>query len=271
MPHPAATDPTWRLRAVRRPMSAVEFGRAHPIRPGWKREYFGGTAHLRPNWLMVIFEKWLTPAPSVAAAGLRSIAEADVPLLRDLFVDAFRVAPEYADDPDDTYPANADRYLAGFFGNDRGEWSAASRVLVRDGVAVAAAAIKIGKRWPILDCLMVRPRCFRQGLGMLVASASLAALAADGHPRVRSAAKLANEESIAWHRAFGFAELPCQMVTEARWRCAANELDRRTEHGLLTPEQRAASTAEVARLRAELDAIAELRKDEYDSVFPSLE
>ncbi len=271
MPHPAATDPTWRLRSVRRPMTAVAFARAHPIRPGWKREYFGGTAYLRPNWLMVIFERWLTPAPPVVAAGLRPITEADVPLLRDLFVDAFRAAPEYADDPDEAYPANADRYLAGFFGNERGGWSTASRVLVRGGVAVAAATIKFGARWPILDCLMVRPRCFRQGLGTLAATASLAALAAEGHPRVRSAAKLANEESIAWHRAFGFTELPCQMVTESRWRCAANELERLAQLGLLTPEQRAAATADVARFRAELDAIADLRKDEYDSVFPTLE
>ena len=68
-----------------------------------------------------------------------------------------------------------------------------------------------------------------------------------------------------------FAELPCQMVTESRWRCAANELDRLAQLGLLPSDLRAALTADVARFRAELDALAELRKDEYDSVFPSLE
>jgi GNAT superfamily N-acetyltransferase len=271
MPHPAATDPMWRLRSLHRAMPFDEFERTVPVRPGWKREYYDDEAHVRPGWLMVVFETWLTPVEPGAAPGVRAVREADRPLLRDLFLDAFRVAPEYADDPDEVYPANADRYLNGFFGNARGEWSTASRVLVEDGVAVAAAAIKIGKRWPILDCLMVRPRRFRQGLGTAVAAASLAALAADGHPRIRSAAKLANAESIAWHRAFGFAELPCQMVAESRWRCAANEHVRLAEHGLLTPELDAALTADIARFRAELDALSAARSLDPDSVFPSLE
>jgi ribosomal protein S18 acetylase RimI-like enzyme len=271
MPHPAATDPTWRLRAIHEAMPFEEFERRVPYRAGWKREYYDGEAHVRPGWMCVIYELPLQPPPSATGAGARAVTEADREPLRDLFADAFRVAPEYADYPDDKYPGNADRYLAEFFGDKRGRWSRASRLVEEDGRAVAAATVKLGARRPILDCVMVRPSHFRRGLATRVTQAASAALAADGYDHVRSAAMLANLESQAWHRAFGFAELPSQMVAESRWRNASCELGRLREVGELSPDEEERRTAEIARLFAEVERLDQLRDDRFSRLFPTLD
>jgi hypothetical protein len=42
----AEPSPRWRLRAIRRKMTFETFERTVPIRPGWKREYYGGMSHV---------------------------------------------------------------------------------------------------------------------------------------------------------------------------------------------------------------------------------
>src|SRR5688572_5655489 len=92
----ATVRPGWRVRAIRRKMSFGTFERTIPVRPGWKREYYGGMARVRPSWTRVKYELDLAARRSGQVRGLRPVAEDDAGELLDAFLDSFRFAPDYA-------------------------------------------------------------------------------------------------------------------------------------------------------------------------------
>jgi ribosomal protein S18 acetylase RimI-like enzyme len=244
--------PGWRVRAVRRKMSFAEFERTIPVRPGWKREYYGGMARVRPSWTTVTFELDLTACPLPRIRGLRPLKPADATELIDAFLDSFRFAPEYADYSMKDYRVRAAEYVKGFFGNVRGTWSPASAVVSRRGRIAAAALVKDRTpKPPLLDCILVRPAYFRQGLATTVTARAVNELVAAGFTTLRSMAMLANEGSLAWHTAFGFRELPDLMVAQARYFSATYERERLAKHGRLTAAKRKRLTATIEQWRAE--------------------
>jgi hypothetical protein len=248
MTAPDTVRPGWRVRAIRRKMSFETFQRTVPVRPGWKREYYGGMARVRPSWTTVTFELDLVQRPQRRVRGLRPVA----PELVDAFLDSFRFAPEYVAYSMKGFRAKAAEYVKGFFGDVRGTWSPASAVVVRDGRIAAAALVKDrNPKPPLLDCIFVRPACFRQGLATEVVARAVNQLAAAGFRTFRSFAMLANETSIAWHLAFGFHERPDLFVAQARYFSASYERERLLEFGRLTDVDRERLTAEVDRWRAE--------------------
>jgi hypothetical protein len=249
---PRTVHTGWRVRAIRRKMSFETFERTVPVRPGWKREYSGGTALVRPSWTQVTFELSLAPRPVPRVRGLRSVAPGDAEELVPAFLDSFRFAPDYAAYPMRAFQAKAAEYVKGFFGDVRGAWSPASAVVVRGGRIVAAALIKERPpKPPLLDCLFVRPRCFRQGLATAVAARAVNGLAAAGFTSLRSFSMLANEPSIAWHTAFGFRELPDLFVAQARCYSALYERERLDAIGRLTDADREQLTALAEQWDAE--------------------
>lgn len=236
--------PGWRLRAIRRKMSIETFHRTIPFRAGWKREYYGGRAYVRPSWTRATFEVDIAPRTEVRDRGLRPLRDADREELLSAFIDSFRCAPEHADYPIRKYRERAAKYVEGFYGDVRGSRSPASTVIVRDGQIVAAALIKNREaKPPLLDCLLVRPAYFRQGLATAVATRAANELARTGAAVLRSSAMLANEASIAWHLAFGFRELPDALVAQARFYEASGERDRLDGLGKLAPAERERLTA----------------------------
>ena len=66
--------------------------------------------------------------------------------------------------------------------------------------------------------------------------------------------------SQAWHRAFGFVELPDLRYAQAYYRCARQEPFRHEQQGLLTAETRAALQAEVERWRTQVEELERLEK-----------
>lgn len=253
---PVTVRPGWRLRAIRRKISFESFERTIPVRPGWKREYYGGMARVRPSWTKVTFELDLAPRPVHTVRGLRPVAPGDAPGLIAAFLDSFRFAPEYADYPMRGFRAKAAEYVKGFFGDVRGAWSPASTVAVRGGHVVAAALIKDRTpKPPLLDCVFVRPACFRHGLATAVAARAVNDLAATRFTTLRSSAMLANEASIDWHTAFGFRELPDLFVAQARYHCALHERERLAEIGRLTTEDRERLTGVAEQWRAEVQRL----------------
>jgi ribosomal protein S18 acetylase RimI-like enzyme len=233
-------------------MSFETFERTIPIRPGWKREYYGGMARVRPSWTTVTFELELVQRPERRVRGLRPVVPEDAPELVDAFLDSFRFAPEYAAYSMRDYRAKAAEFVTAFFGDVRGTWSPASAVVVQDGRIAAAALLKEPTpKPPLLDCLLVRPAYFRRGLATAVAIRAMNELAVAGFTILRSFAMLANEASLAWHTAFGFRELPNLFVAQARYFSAAYERERLQKLGRLTDADRERLTAEVDRWRAE--------------------
>lgn len=231
--------PGWRVRAIRRKMSFEAFERAIPFRPGWKREYYGGMARVRPSWTQVTFELDIASRPATPVHGLRPVTPDDAEELKDAFLDSFRFAPEYAAYDMKGFRAKAAEFVRGFFGDVRGSWSPASSVVVRGGRIAAAALIKDrSPKQPLLDCLFVRPAYFRKGLATAVTARSVHELSTVGFTTLRSYAMLANETSIAWHNAFGFRELPDLFVAQARCYSALYERERLEAIGRLTNEER---------------------------------
>jgi Acetyltransferase (GNAT) family len=244
MSAPDTLLPGWRVRAIRRRMSFQTFQRTVPVRPGWKREYYGGMARVRPSWTQVTFELDLALRPVPRVRGLRAVSPADAAELLESFLDSFRFAPDYADYPMRKFRSRAAEYVKGFFGSVRGAWSSASAVAVRDRRIAAAVLIKDRTpKSPLLDCLFVRPGYFRNGLATAVATRAVNELTAAGFTTLRSYSMLANESSLAWHTAFGFRELPDLFVAQARCFSAHYELERLVEFGRLTEEERKRLTA----------------------------
>lgn len=259
MPTIDPVRPGWRLRAIHRKMSLETFERTVPCRPGWKREYYGGKAHVRPGWAYVRFLLGLAARPVVRLTGSCTPADAGAERLTDAFLDAFRFAPEYADYPMAAYRKKAAAYVAGYFGDARGEPSAASVVVVRRDRVLAAALVKErpGRR-PLLDCVLVRPEAFRRGLATAVVTAAVNRLAETGHAELSSGAMLANEPSLAWHAAFGFRERADYFVAQSRWANALHERERLEGLGRLTPADDARLTAAAERWGAEAERLYDL-------------
>jgi ribosomal protein S18 acetylase RimI-like enzyme len=269
MSGPEIFRPGSRLRAIRRKMSFQAFQRTVRVRPGWKREYYGGMARVRPSWTQVTFELDLASRPVRRIRGLRPVAPGDAAELVPALLDSFRFAPEYAACPMRDYRSKAAEFVAGFFGDVRGAWSPASAVVVRGGWIAAAALIKDrAPKPPLLDCLLVRPAYFRQGLATAVTARAVNRLAASGFTKLRSSAILANEGSIAWHTAFGFRELPDLFVAQARCFSAVYERERLKEIGRLTNERRECLTAAADRWWAE---VRRLQDQPLADRFPGLD
>src|SRR5947208_4651179 len=117
----AARGPTIRrLRPIHRKMSFAAFERL-PHRLGWKHEYYGGKAHIRPAHLSVALALDLMPRPARRRAGMRPVTPDDARALEKPFLAAFAQAPEYVGYPAQEFRRKASEYIAGFFGEVRGE------------------------------------------------------------------------------------------------------------------------------------------------------
>jgi ribosomal protein S18 acetylase RimI-like enzyme len=232
-----------RLRPIRRRMSFETFERTIPNRPGWKREYYDGMARVRPSWTRVTYTLSVAARPQRRVVGLRRVNRHDESALLDAFIDAFRFAPEYCGYPMAKYRSTAAEYVRDFFSDKRGTPSEASRIVVREGRILAAALVKSRPEDALLDCLFVRPECFRRGLATAVMTAALNQLAKAGIARIVSHAMLANEASLAWHAKFGFAEVPDIWVAQARSFSTRYEIHRLEQIGKLTDSERERLTA----------------------------
>lgn len=214
-----------RLRRICRRMSFQTFENL-PHRLGWKHEYWDGIARLRPNSTTVTFELDISPRTVFLRRGVRPVTPDDAAVLSDAFLAAFALAPEYVGYPLQAFRKQAREYMARFFGPQRGEWSPASRLAVIDGRVAAASLLRKTRRRMLLDCVFVRPGFARRGLATALTSEAVNVLHRCGERILRSHVMLANPESLAWHRAFGFRELPDQSVAQGYYNHYAWEYER---------------------------------------------
>jgi len=256
-----------RLHCIHRKMSFAAFQRL-PHRLGWKHEYYGGRAHIRPGWMSVRFRLNLTTRKSIRTIRIRAVKLRDAAALEEAFLAAFASAPEYAGYPAAHFRKKGKEYLANFFGEVRGHWSPVSMAAEANGGIIGAALVKTRDKGPLLDCIFVRPEFGRRGIAIALAARVVNELVAAGESHLYSYAMLANAPSIAWHHRFGFEEVPDLWVATARWRFYAYEVERLREIG-------EASEAELSRLSeladhwyAETERLEELEKKDFWSVHP---
>jgi GNAT superfamily N-acetyltransferase len=138
---------------------------------------------------------------------------------------------------------------------------------------IAGAALLLGGPDvpPLLDMLFVAPSLQGRGVATAMAAAACAVLQDTGASVLDSRFVQGNDASEAWHRRFGFVELPDLTLARDRYRGAQHERWRRGKLGDLDTAEREALDGEVERLRrhvVELEARAEA--EGWESVDPML-
>ena len=257
-------------RPLHRRMSFADFKRI-PRQPGWKQEYYGGKAHIAPANTMVSFLLDLAARESVNRPGIRAVTEADANALLQPFLDGFRQTPEYVEYSAELFKKSAVKYIAGFFGNVRGQWAPASVVMENKNRIIAAALIKRGQTLPRLDCLFVCPAQARKGLATRIVNHVVNGLLEQGETKLLSYALLANDASLAWHHHFGFQEVPDLWVATSRWHAYAHQLDLHRQANDLTDSELAELTERTAFWRAEVDRLTELEKRDFWAAHPQFD
>ena len=158
--------------------------------------------------------------------------------LAEIFLEAFSGAPEYADYDLSHFKKTGTEYFERFFGPTRGEWSPTSVVAYyRRQIAGAVAIKKRTNGEHVLDCLFVRLQAQGRGLARAMVDNVVNQLLEQGVGQLRSYVMLANEKSLAWHKGYGFVELPDFWVASHRCAYYHWELERNDQlHHLSTAE-----------------------------------
>jgi GNAT superfamily N-acetyltransferase len=259
-----------RLRSIHRKMSFAAFEHLR-WRLGWKHEYYDGRAHIRPASLMVTLRLDLAPRTEPKFPGIRPLWRSDEARLEEPFLAAFAQAPEYADYPADRYRRTASEYLGRFFGSVRGEWSPVSLVAEASGKIVGAALVKARPSDPLLDCLFVCPGFARRGLATALVTRVVNSLVGQGDTQLISHVMLANELSLAWHRRFGFDEVPDLWIASYRWRFYAYEAERHRKLGTLSAAELAKLIDDAAFWADEVERLEEIKKRDFKAAYPDFD
>jgi len=245
-----------------------------PYQPGWKYEYWGGCAHITPNHQTAVTVATVTPRPVTAPCVIRPVRPNDATPLLAVYLAAFADNQAFCDYTDEKMHDAARRDLCESFTGHRAPLLAAARVAVAteapDTPLVGAALLSRDREYgPVLDLLFVHPTWHRRGLATALVASAMNALHQADERTLTSVYQLANPTSQAWHRTFGFVELPDLRYAQAYHRCARQELFRHEQQGLLTAETRAALQAEVETWRIRVEELERLEKAQgYHAVFP---
>ncbi len=262
------------LAPIHRRMSFAEF-RDFPRRPGWKYEYSGGAIHVTRAHVvipMVLELESAAPAPGREIPGtiLRRLEERDDSPLVDLFVEAFTGTMEYVGSTPGQIRASAAECLARGPRKRRGPRSPISYVAQGAGELTGAALFRRSEGAPLLDLLFVSPAHHRRRLASALAARAAADLAELGERRIWSSVMLGNEPSLAWHRRFGFQEMPHLLVARHRCRIYRFELDRHRRLRDLTASELGDLEALATHWESEYRRLEKLFARDPGQAFPSI-
>ena len=219
-------------------MSPEEFENV-PWRLGWKHEYYSGKLHMTHSQTAVVhFRLSLAPRPDEPAAAIQPIKPEDRAAVLALYRLAFREAPEFADLDRRQFFDLAARNVDRFFAEAVQPWFDASCLVREERRLLAAAFIVIDEGEPVLQPLFVRPALQRRGWGTRLMNQVVNRLRAAGATHLNSHCHLANSVSEAWHRRFGFEEIPDEWVLAHRARFYLHEQRRRDRLGEWAPGER---------------------------------
>jgi GNAT superfamily N-acetyltransferase len=244
-----------------------------PRAPGWKYEYWDGTAHITPNHRIVVTTVAVSPRIVNTAATIRPAVADDEQYLKQPFMEAFAEAVDYCDYDEDGLNRGANRDLERVFKSQGGNLFGASLIGLdpAKGTPIGAVLVTEGPVNPLLSILFVVPRWQRNGIADALVSAAINCLDELGEGRFTSAFLLANEASRDWHHKFGFIDEPDLSLAQNYLSNARHELWRRQKLGNLSAAEQDALEQECGRLERDLDRLRELEDREgSDAVNPVL-
>lgn len=261
------------MRSRRFRASADEF-EALPRKPGWSYEHSRGVVRIRPKHNVVVASidaSSITPPIDVDLT-TRTVTRDDLPFLVDLFTAAFGDTAEYCDVEPDAVRLSAHESLRGYFDGARGKPLDLSLVVVADSAVLRGAALVVRKpAGVVLDLLMIRPEHHRLGIASSLVAGIARRLTALGDTRLFSCYRIANEESTAWHRRFGFVDEPDLHLAIEKRDHFARELRRRLRSGLLSDEEKTRLETECFHWQREVASLEDIaRRDGREAVAPFL-
>ena len=231
--------------------------------PGWKYEYWSGQAHISSAHRSVSTSLDIEPRACRSPCLIRPAASSYEPTMIAAYVAAFRDTIDYCDWEEARIVESARDNVIGFFSGARGKPLPASRLALiahpeveQESVVGAALVAEMKGESVQLELLFVTPEWQRMGVATALVSATLEQLYESGHRTLKSRYNLGNEESRAWHRAFGFVDDSDLLLAESYCRLAEHELWRREKVGDLTPVERQKLNLEIDRWRAQADQLS---------------
>ena len=245
-----------------------------PYQPGWKYESWGGCAHITPNHQTAVTVVPVTPRPVTAPYAIRPVRPDDDIALLAVYLAAFADNQAFCDYTDERMHDAARRDLRESFTGRRAPLLGAARVAV-DAETVDTPSWglhwyrAIGSTGQYSTCSSFTPHGTAAALPPRSLPPAMNALHQAGEQTLTSVYQLANPNSQAWHRAFGFVEMPDLRYAQTYYRCARPELFRHEQQGLLTAATRAALEAEVQMWRTRMEELERLEQAQgYNAVSP---
>ena len=182
---------------------------------GWKYEYLCGEALITPQSCPVGAFLRLS-SRDFPEYEVSSVRPDDLEALVELYTEAFFETLEFVEESKSQVVALAISSLKEHFKGERGDARPES-LLMREGGKILAAALLVEKKHgPHLDLLMVCPQAQGQGRAGQLVTTLCSGLKRGGEDALTSAYQLANAKSLAWHKKFGFAEIPDSYAERVR-------------------------------------------------------
>jgi GNAT superfamily N-acetyltransferase len=204
--------------------------------PGWKYEYWDGTAHISPRDHIICCARATEPRYAVCPFALTPIGPEDTAGLVDAYLAAFRDGIEYCDWPEEKVVQDAWTTIHGFLANRHGTVLPASRLArensnAQSPVLGAAFVVQSATHVALIDAVYVVPDRQRRGVATAMVTSALSALYDAGFHTLESRFLLGNNASMAWHRQLGFKESPDLLTARLTLAHAQHELTRRQSLG----------------------------------------
>ena len=202
------------MRSRHLAMSLEEF-RLLKRKPGWKYEYWNGTAHISPGHRVVSVFLNVEPRSCQSPCRIRPVVKKCESELIGAYLAAFRDTIEYCDREEEGIADSARKSVIGFLTGERGDPLSASRLALIshpevEGSVVGGAALLVetDDGCPLLDILFVSPEWQRRGIATALVSSAINQLHGSGYRWLKSRYMLGNHKSRAWHEGFGFVAHP---------------------------------------------------------------
>ncbi len=238
-----------------------------PGDPAWKVEYYDGKAVWEPRHNLVTLTVPVTLREAPLSSLVRPLKEVDRAGLQAGYVEAFTDAIDFFGYSADAIARSAARDIGAAYEEDPAI-RAASHVAMDGLELVGAALLARYDTGPHLNVLFVRAGWRRRNLATSLAASALSALHGQRETKLSSFHHIGNEASAAWHRSFGFVELPDVMNARLRWHAHVQNLSRDDHFRALSAAARRELERQIAETEAEVDRLTEIENIDFEAVHP---
>lgn len=175
--------------------------------------------------------------------------------MKSAYIAAFSDTIEYCDWKPEQIAEEAKNNIKAFLAGKRRKPLSCSNVVIvlqskvkKETIIGAALVVETKSGKALLDMLFVIPEWQRKGIATTLVSSAINELYQNKVKTLISRHHAGNEQSKAWHKKFGFVELPDLSIAKLYYHQASNELWRREKLGDLNKSEREQLIYLISRL-----------------------